>query len=55
MSTLDILAHYMAIPHEDVVAIIQGIDSPANGIAMEMNSHVSFDQFEICLTPTEVR
>jgi hypothetical protein len=55
MSTLDILAHYMAIPHEDVVAIIQGIDSPANGIAMQGDYHVSFDRFEICLIPTEVR
>jgi hypothetical protein len=55
MSTLDILAHYMAIPHHDIVAIIQNIDTPANGIAMQIDHHDAFDSFEICLVPTEVR
>jgi hypothetical protein len=43
----------MALTYDDVVAIIKGIDSPANGIAMEMNTHRSFDEFEISLIPTE--
>ena len=49
MSTLDILAHYTSINHESVVDIIQNIDSPSNGIAMQSDWHESFDNFELCL------
>jgi hypothetical protein len=45
----------MAISHEDVVTIVKDIDSPANGIAMEMNYEEYFDDFRLCLVPTEVR
>lgn len=55
MSTLDILAHYMAISHEEIIAIIQYIDSPANGIAMQSDYHDFFDDFDLCLIPADVR
>jgi HNH endonuclease len=49
MSTLDILAHYTSINQETVVEIVQNIDSPSNGIAMQSDWHTFFDIFEVCL------
>jgi hypothetical protein len=53
MNTLDILAMYTSLNHEEVVDIVKNIDSPSNGIIMEHNWHWSFDQFEICLEPVD--
>jgi len=50
ISSLDILANYTALTYDD---IIDGIDNPANCIAMEMNVHRSFREFEISLIPAE--
>jgi len=37
MNTLDILSDYMAEPHAEIANFISKIDTPANGIAMEVN------------------
>ena len=53
MKTLDILAMYTSLNHEEVVKIVENIDSPSNGIIMEHNWHTSFDEFDICLVPVD--
>ena len=51
MSTLDILALYTNINHEEVLEIVKNIDSPSNGIIMQGDWHDSFDDFDVCLVP----
>ena len=56
MSTLDILALYTNINHEEVLDIVRNIDSPSNGISMQADWHDAFDEFIVCLVPiTNVR
>jgi len=51
MNTLDILSDYMAEPHAEIANFISKIDTPANGIAMEVNYQSAFDDCEFCLEP----
>jgi hypothetical protein len=51
MSTLDILALYTNISHEEVLDIVRNIDSPSNGITMQSDWHDAFDDFLACLVP----
>jgi len=51
--TWDILRHYVDLSEEFIASLSTTIDSPGNGVLLEMALHASFDDYEWCFVPTE--
>ncbi|KAF9512265.1 hypothetical protein BS47DRAFT_1394394 [Hydnum rufescens UP504] len=51
--TLDILRHYASLPDNFVESIASIIDDPSNGMTLEYNAHVGFDDFGWSLRAVE--
>jgi hypothetical protein len=54
LTTFDILRNYADLPIKSIEDIVDVIDDPTNGLALEANAHNGFDRFRWSLKETEV-
>jgi len=45
LTTFDILRHYASLPATTIEDIAKVIDDPSNGMTLESNAHVGFDDY----------
>jgi hypothetical protein len=54
VTTFDILVKFTQLSAETLEELHDQLDSPSNGMILEMNAHKAFDKFWWCLKQTEV-
>ncbi|KAF5325234.1 hypothetical protein D9619_009581 [Psilocybe cf. subviscida] len=54
LTTFDILRNFTRLPARTLEELSAELDHPSNGVTLELNCHVAFDNFYWCLKKTEI-
>ena len=54
LTTFDILVNFTRLSAQTLQELSEELDNPSNGMTLEGNAHLAFDNFDWCLKKTEV-